>query len=270
MTPSVTFNPNLLQPDAQEFIAQLRADDPVRASAEWDGVWRNDLEAFISCDVVEDAVVRQRRELLWAQGINYSGFTDQAGGSGDDSSALCIAHRDKTGQVIIDCIRERKPPFSPEGVTAEFVDVLKQYQIRKVVGDHYAGDWPREQFRKRGIDYIPADKTKSELYVEFLPLLNSGKVELLDHPSLVGQLCALERKVGRGTGREQVDHPPRGRDDVSNVVAGAAVTCATRHRPVIISDAALQWARGVTVSSTYTPSGQVACFAGDQFISRRH
>jgi hypothetical protein len=30
-----------------------------------------------------------------------------------------------------------------------------------------------------------------------LPLLNSGKVELLDHPRLVSQLYGLERRTGK-------------------------------------------------------------------------
>ena len=31
-------------------------------------------------------------------------------------------------------------------------------------------------------------------YVDLLPLLNSGRIELLDHPRLVAQLCGLERR----------------------------------------------------------------------------
>ena len=85
-------------------------------------------------------------------------------------------------------MREHRPPFSPEAVVSEFAELLKQYQITKVEGDRYAGEWPREQFRKNGVSYEPAEKTKSEIYLELLPAVNSGKVELLDNLRLVTQL----------------------------------------------------------------------------------
>ena len=57
--------------------------------------------------------------------------------------------------MVVDCIREVKPPLSPENVIAEFVSVLKSYHCHKVTGDRYGGEFPREQFRKRGITYKP-------------------------------------------------------------------------------------------------------------------
>jgi hypothetical protein len=68
------------------------------------------------------------------------------------------------------------------------------------------------------------------LYVALLPLINSAKVELLDHPVLIAQLCNLERRTSRA-GRDSIDHPPRGRDDVANAVAGVLVL-ASKPAPV--------------------------------------
>src|SRR5262249_50716674 len=89
-------------------------------------------------------------------------------------------------------------------------------------GDRYAGEWPAEQFRKHGITYEAAAKPKSDLYRDFLPLLNSGRVDLLDHPKLVNQIASLERRTARG-GRDLIDHPLGGHDDLANSVAGLAV-----------------------------------------------
>jgi hypothetical protein len=58
-----------------------------------------------------------------------------------------------------------------------------------------------------------------------LPILNGGRAELLDHPRLVAQLCALERRTARG-GRDSIDHPPGAHDDIANAVAGAIVTAS--------------------------------------------
>src|SRR5262249_26220900 len=47
-----------------------------------------------------------------------------------------------------DALREVRPPFSPESVVAEFADLLNRYSVSTITGDRYAGEWPREQFRK--------------------------------------------------------------------------------------------------------------------------
>jgi hypothetical protein len=106
-------------------------------------------------------------------------------------------------------------------VTEEFADVLKSYNLSSVTGDKYAGDWPGEQFTKRGIVYRASDKTKSEIYLESLPLLNGGRIDLLDDERSVNQICGLERRTARG-GRDSVDHGPLGHDDLANAVLGVA------------------------------------------------
>ena len=88
--------------------------------------------------------------------------------------------------------------------------------------------FPREQFQKRGIRYEISAKVKSDLYVDFLPLLNSGSVMLPRSDRLVAQLASLERTSARGTGKDSIDHPRDQHDDLANVVAGAA-TLARSH-----------------------------------------
>jgi hypothetical protein len=129
------------------------------------------------------------------------------------SHALGIGHKDYSRQIIVvDGLREIKAPFSPENAVSEFAALLKSYKISKIEGDHYAGSWPIEQFRKFGIHYVPSARPKSELYVDLLPLINSRRIELVDDARLINQLCALERRTARG-GRDSIDHPPGGRDD---------------------------------------------------------
>jgi hypothetical protein len=65
--------------------------------------------------------------------------------------------------AVLDAVYERRPPFSPEAVVSEFVELLKTYRATEVVGDRYGGEWPREQFRKLGIEYRVAEKPKSKL-----------------------------------------------------------------------------------------------------------
>ena len=155
-----------------------------------------------------------------ASGINYRAFCDPSGGS-SDSFTLAVSHRDKDKRVIIDCPRERHPPFSPADVVEEFAALVKSYRASRVVGDRYAGEFPRELFRKHGINYECAEQVKSDLFRDLLPLLNSGSIVLPQNDRLVAQLVGLERRVSRG-GKDSISHPVNGHDDLANAVAGAA------------------------------------------------
>jgi hypothetical protein len=72
------------------------------------------------------------------------------------------------------------------------------------------------------ITYEPAELTRSELYLELLPAVNSGGVQLLDHTRLIGQLASLERRIGRA-GHDSIDHRPGAHDDVANAAGGPLV-----------------------------------------------
>jgi hypothetical protein len=89
-----------------------------------------------------------------------------------------------------------------------------------VYGDHYGGEWPREQFKTRGIEYKLSDKVKSDLFLALLPAINSRRVVLLDDTKLVNQLSSLVRVTAR-SGKDSIDHPRGSHDDIANAVAGA-------------------------------------------------
>lgn len=213
------------------WIDEQFAADPISAQAEFGANFRTDVEAFVSLEVVEACTslgVFERQPLL---DVQYFAFVDPSGGSAD-SMTLGIAHTEDSVSVL-DCIREVRPPFSPENAVAEFVDVLRSYRVSAVRGDRYAGEWAREPFRKLGIEYYPSDKNKSEIYGGLLPLLNSRRIDLRDDKRLVAQLLGLERRTARG-GRDSIDHGPGGHDDVINAAAGALISAfASATRPVV-------------------------------------
>jgi len=213
---SRTMNPTL----SEEKIKQAYDEDAAGASADYGAQFRADIEDFISADVLEGATIPGRHELAPVHGVSYTAFTDPSGGS-KDAFSVGISHIEKNIRVL-DCLRYRTPPFSPEAVCAEFAKVIKSYGLSSVTGDRYAGEWPREQFNKYGVHYKTADKPKSAIYGELLPLINSGKVELLDNDLLSRQLLNLERRTSRA-GKDSIDHPPGAHDDVANSAAGALV-----------------------------------------------
>lgn len=65
------------------------------------------------------------------------------------------------GDALLDAIRERKPPASPDACVEEFVTPLKRYGVRTVTGDRYGGEWPRVRFRELGVGYAVAEQPKS-------------------------------------------------------------------------------------------------------------
>jgi hypothetical protein len=205
-------------------IADAFADDPIAAASEYGQggsvVFRRDVEAFLDAEAIRAATIGGRRELPPVDGLRYVAFVDPSGGSGD-SFTLAIAHREQE-RAVLDLVRERRPPFSPDDVVQEFTETLEPYGIGFVTGDRYAGEWPRERFAAHGIGYQPSERTKSDLYRELLPAVNAQRVELLDLPRLAAQLCGLERRVSRG-GRDSIDHLPGGHDDLANAAAGALV-----------------------------------------------
>jgi hypothetical protein len=221
---------------SQATVDRALAEDAAAGAAEYLAEFRSDVETFVSVETVEAAVTRGVVVRPLLANLSYRGFVDPSGGS-SDSMTMAIAHREGD-RFVLDLVLERKPPFSPEAVVREFAATLKGFHVSRVRGDRYAAEWSREAFRRRGVTYEPAEKTKSEIYLSLLPMLNSGRVELLDNQRLISQLCSLERRTARG-GRDSIDHAPGAHDDVANAAAGALVLASTRG-PIRISDAALR------------------------------
>jgi hypothetical protein len=206
-------NPSL----PQRVIDREYEKDPASAAAEYGANFRSDIESFVPIEVVE-ACLGDHVELAPLPQHRYRAFCDPSGGS-SDSFTLAISHKEGE-RTVIDCLREVRPPFSPEATINDFTILLKSYRINKVTGDKYAGEFPRELFRRRGISYVVANKPKSDLYRDLLPALNSGHVLLPRCDRLANQLTGLERRTTRA-GRDSIDHAPGGHDDLANAVAGA-------------------------------------------------
>lgn len=119
-----------------------------------------------------------------------------------------------------------KPRFSPEDVCADFAALLKTYRVKTVIGDRFGGEFPREAFRRHGVTYEVADRSKRELLRDALALLNSGNLELLDHDVLIQQIVGLERRSGP-SGRTVINHSPGAHDDVANVALGIGAVLST-------------------------------------------
>jgi hypothetical protein len=216
VAPTRVMNPSV----PQEFIDSEYERDPASANSEYNAEFRSDIAAFVDLAVLEACTADGLFEIPPVSSTAYLAFCDPSGGS-SDAMTLAIAHHDD-GVAILDCVREVRAPFQPENVVDDFCRTLTSYGIGTVVGDRYAGEWPREQFSKRTITYRPSERVKGDIYRDCLPLLNSRKCQLLDNRRLISQLHGLERRTARG-GKDSIDHGPGQHDDLANSCAGALV-----------------------------------------------
>jgi len=200
-------------------IEAAYAKDPAVAAAEYGAQFRQDLESFISEDVLWSCIIEDRFELPPNPEYKYVAAVDPSGG-GPDEFTLSICHREEE-RIIQDVIRGLKSE-KPADVVKEYSELLKQYRVTEVVGDRYSGEWVRQAFQNEGIEYRISDVTASEAFLELLPILDQGSIELLDDRKQTDQLLALERKKGT-SGKDRISHPPGGHDDRAVALALSAV-----------------------------------------------
>lgn len=220
--PTAVMNPTI----DVNLINNALKDDYSSAKSEWLAEWREDIEAFLSLEMIAAVVVPRRFELPRIENAQYFGFIDPSGGR-NDSFTLAICHKEEKGKYILDCIRDTKPPFQPQDIVSEYSKILKSFGVYLVESDRYAAEWVASSFREHEIMVENSELTSSEIYLNFLPLVANNSVELLDNRRLIEQLRGLERKTRQG-GKDQITHPPfaGAHDDLAIAAAGTIVRAA--------------------------------------------
>jgi hypothetical protein len=222
--PSTLFNPSL----PQRIIDDALVSDPEAASAEWLSVWRSDISDLFDRETIDAAIARGVTVRPPRPGNQYHAFADPSGGRGD-SFGLAIGHAEGN-DVIVDLIYEKRAPFDPAPTVAEIAELLRQYSIYQVTGDNYGAEWVVEAFAKHGVRYTISERNRSKVYLDALPIFTTGRARLVDNARAEHQLVGLERRTSR-SGKDTVNHPPSGADDVANAICGALVIAAQSSIP---------------------------------------
>jgi len=221
--PSRTMNPTL----DQSIVDEALAEDLQSAKSEYLGEFRDDIVVWLPREAIESVVKSGRVELLPKRGVRYFAFCDVSGGR-SDAAALAIAHSEGD-RVVLDFTKNYPAPHNPHEVIASMSDVLHRFEIKGVTGDNFSAEFAASTFRSKGLGYNKSPLPKSALYLELLPTICSARIELLDSELLVNQLAALERRTRSG-GKDTVDHPPGGHDDLANAIAGVNYITGKRGR----------------------------------------
>ena len=161
--PSRTMNPSL----SQRVVDRAYEEDPEAASAEYGAEFRGDLGDLRQpgCDrgLRGDGCPGPRAD----RGRDLFRLRRPIGRLSRTAMTMAVAHNEG-GRVVLDCIGERKAPFSPDSVVSEFSETLKAYRIATVVGDRYAGEWPRERFAVHG-DHLSHGRVEPQRALSGVP-----------------------------------------------------------------------------------------------------
>jgi hypothetical protein len=111
-------------------IAEAYEDDPESAASEYGAEFRTDIADFIGRQVVDACVevgCPERPPAASRRAPVFGLHRCRRWLGVRQHDTLGIAHLEKDGVPVLDAIRERNPPFSPEDVVAEFVALMKSY-----------------------------------------------------------------------------------------------------------------------------------------------
>ena len=247
-----TINPSV----PEDFIAAEIEKDPEAARSEYvtdpSSPFRDDISTFVAAEVIDAATIKGRSVIAPSPDVSYTAFLDLSGGRSDSHVVSC-AFQDMSGAATLACVREVKSA-DVEAVAAEFSALLMSYGLREAFADEYAAEWPRSAFRRHGITIHKSPFNRSELYLNALPMLSSGRAKLLDLPRLRQQLLALERRTSKTTARDIVDHPQSSShaDDVANSACGALVMvarAAAYYTPISVAAVGPHGSMSMTIGS---------------------
>ena len=211
------------------WIARMYKRDALKAASEIGGAFREDTGGFITLTDMMRHVPKKTTVRPPELGWDYVAFCDPSGGR-SDAFTLAIAHREGTeddGMIFLDRLDEFKAPFDPRIVCQTIAGTLRDYGLSEVIADNYGAELMSSMFSSYGVRLIPSPRSRTEIYLEALVLLNVGNLELLANDRMVQQFVSLQRRVSRGQGHEIIDHPPGGHEDLANAVAGALVSVAS-------------------------------------------
>jgi hypothetical protein len=208
------------------FIQRIREEDPLRAARIYDAEFCEDVDVFLSAEVVEAVTDYGIRERLPENGVKYVAACDPAG-HGNDAFTLSIvkvegANVDLRIQQVFSkaWVKPRSGLRNLEACVAEASDIIKRHQVKTIYGDRAMSGWEVEAFQRHGVTYdYPFIKrsgekvyvTRSDAYQESAPLFRADRVRILDDETTRRELRNLELRGDRVT-------PGPGHDDRANAL----------------------------------------------------
>jgi hypothetical protein len=211
---------------SQYKIERALRKDPARARAEYLGEFREDVSNLMDEKLLASAMADHQPQG-YDPARRYAAFIDPSSGK-SDSYCLAIGFQDPySRQIVVVRQEERRAPCDVAKVTEEFARIIKAYGLSSATSDTHASGWVESEYRKHGVQIDITKLSKSDIYLEFVGLLATGRLWLVADDRARQQFLGLERRLEK-SGIERVDHAPYGGpgDDLANVIAGVSTILA--------------------------------------------
>lgn len=225
---SKEFNPTI----SDKFLAMEQEADPQTFKREYLAQFLDTTYGAFSAEAIEDAIVVGRKELPYNSAFKYFAFMDPASLSLSESARFNdefvsgVAHLNGN-KIVLDALCAWKATtdgrrVTPDDAAAESMELFRKYRVKDVMADRVAAGYIEHKFtglREFKYEYCPL--SKSDLYLNAIPIVNDGSVELLDDETTNKQIKGLIRQRGHGSGKDTVIHKKGDfHDDRANVVSG--------------------------------------------------
>jgi hypothetical protein len=203
-------SPVLNNPTITEaFLLEKKASDSDAFVREIGAEFAKSVSGYLPAALVRRAITPDVTKRAPVRGAYYIAAIDPA--FRNDAFPLCIGHMGADGQFVQDLLTSwRGTPDAPlnPGLIMPMVGALcAEYGINSVMSDQHHLESLQSLAQDAGFSIEPfvlTAKVKTQVWSDFLTLLNQDKVQLLDHIELQAELLALERHLtSTGTVRIQ-------------------------------------------------------------------
>lgn len=224
-TTAMMENPHVKRED----LAADRAKDPQAFEREYLSIFQDSISGFLNSKLVKEAIkagVTERRGLK--ENIYIAAMDPAFKG---DAFAFTIMHATPDGEVVQDVVRQWVPPpgetLSPNAILQEIAGILQHFNIIHVYTDQYHMESLAQLAIKNGFQLEKVHftgGTKAAMYGSLQQLINTKRLQLLDHKEQYKELVQLEKTLTTG-GTVKIAAPSGKHDDIATVVALCAHNC---------------------------------------------
>jgi len=209
------------------FLEKEQRRDPENYRREYEAEFTEAVSSFLPAEMIEQCIVEGRAELPPAPGThNYVAAVDAA--FKGDAFTICIAHNDHDrNMAVLDYLGgwqgSKQVPLKLGEIMPQIEAICGRYQISLVTGDQFGAEPLKDAFERHHLQYEEhtfTNQSKSDIYATLRTRILDGTIELLDHPTSIGELCGLEVESLPGGGM-RVGHArhTRAHDDYADVIA---------------------------------------------------
>lgn len=183
----------------KDYLIQERLKDAGAFSREYLAEFAKSVTGFLSPLLLKQSVTDRVRQRAPEPGNYYVATMDPA--FRRDAFAFAIGHL-KDGRFILDYLDAprgtRENPLSPEVRIAQIAVMCRKYKIATITTDQYHDVSLQELALAHDLTVEPYylnAKIKKQVWGEFVAMLNTGSVKLLDHAELLEEMMGMEREL---------------------------------------------------------------------------